>query len=292
VKNLNEEINQITETIDFLQQQNYHKTASQIIALLEAVSNLKISSPKEISRNIQSIFNVFKNEFARSMAFGQTYRRRCFEEVQIITLQSFLMQKKRNSGFPQEYSKFIDKMNENDLKIHSATQLMSKMLKDHNRSSSESQVVFDLACHTYLISIEGIFPELVKLLYALMSLSIGKVLEASDLDSKSVWAIYRKCEEKFGIKPVFLEKWYEKNAIRNAIAHAQAQYDPVLDMAHFFAIDSVTDQVFDKSMSFAQFFTIWMELADAEDSFRYAIRLTNVFMNLIVEYTRRSTRSS
>jgi hypothetical protein len=204
--------------------------------------------------------------------------------MQIIVLQSLRSLRERGLNFPDEYRVFIDKMNSSDENIKPMSKLLANYITNPNLSIDDKQVMFRSACDIYLDAVQGIFDELTKLIYALTTISESKIIPNSEElnSSKKIWKIYRVCKKNFGIKPVFLKNFKEKRYIRNAIAHSQAKYDPKLDQAYFISIEPETGKIiYDGKMTFAQFFIIWLEIADAIDAFRYTMRLIGVMEDLI-----------
>jgi hypothetical protein len=288
---LDEEIcNIIDDTVHF-EQQGYNRTATQIISLAKSIDKKQILSIEELSGRISLIYDIFNDEFAKIYPIGKDYRKRCFTQTQQITLKAFLLMKSQHVDIPAEYSQFMNKMGSTDDSINPMSKTLRKLLIKPNRSKEESINMFSQACFTYQIALEGIFSQLVKLLYGLMSIVNGKIPKYSENDTSFIWQVYHNFEKEFSLKPVFLERWPEKSSLRNAIAHAQAQYDPVLDIAHFFSKDSTTGQTYDRNMSFKEFFAIWMEVADAVDSFRYSIRLYGIMESLLYAYLKITTKS-
>ena len=95
------------------------------------------------------------------------------------------------------------------------------------------------------------------------------------------------CKRLFGITPVFLENFEEKKAIRNAIAHSQAEFRPKENEVRFFTLDEFKKMLYDKTMSFESFFLHFFELVDAIDSFYYAIELATVIASLGLAHSQR-----
>ncbi len=105
-----------------------------------------------------------------------------------------------------EYLVFLVKMNKTDAQIASMGRLLSQLIRNKNRTQADSELMFSTACHIYLISIEGIFGELAKLVFGLLHIADGtNVLSVEELNDDHVWRIYRKFEKELGMKPVFVK---------------------------------------------------------------------------------------
>lgn len=261
-----------------LKKTGYIKTAKVISRLAGEVLTNKIADEDELEQKLKLIFAIFEEE--TQSTWGE-YRLKCFKEIHgfVIGAHASILSEE-NFSFPDEYSRYLDKMNENTEKMDSASQEFSKVFLNQKRSAKKSILMFDLACHIYLNAVEGVFGELAKLVYAFTNISEAKtILTDSELNADHVWAIYRKFE-KLGIKPVFLENWETKSQIRNAIAHGQAKYDPIADKAHFYSTDKTGKIVYDKFMTMNEFVRIFLQILDAEDALRLSLTLTEITLTL------------
>jgi hypothetical protein len=268
----------LQDHIDFLSDQGYVGTAKGITELIDKILTDQIATAEELSKKVIKLFDVFAVEYKNSCPIGRTYRFKCFREAHLIVLRAYAnLSDPSPNSLPMEYLVFLEKMNKTDDQIASMARLLSQLINNQKRTQADSELMFSTACHIYLISLEGIFGELAKLVFGLLHIAEGtNVLSVEELNDDHVWKIYRKCETELGIKPVFLERWKLKSEIRNAIAHAQAQYNPNTDRAHFYSKNSHTGEIFEESMTFRQFFAIWLEVADAEDALRYSLRLMEI----------------
>jgi hypothetical protein len=282
----------VEQNVRFLNEQGYYRTAKEILTSAKVVGANQISKPNQVFERMFEIFNIFAEEFAAIAPIGEDYRRRCYGQTQIIVLEAFLALKDKKIDLPAEYCSYLKKMNTSDDNINALSEALANLYTKRKRSFEESQMMFNYACYIYQVAIEGIFSQLAKTLYGFLSIRDGKIPEPEELNIALVWKIYHKCEKDFGMVPVFLENWYEKSSIRNAIAHAQANYDPSLDAAHFVAQDSKTGQIYDKTMSFEEFFVIWMEVADAIDSFRYSMRMQDILDEIVLTYLKMQEKNS
>lgn len=84
---MNELVDGIRKTAKDLEKNNYTKTSKLILSLTAIIEEQKGRLKHGFfSQEISLLFNVFKNEFALSCPIGQSYRRRCFEDVSKIVL--------------------------------------------------------------------------------------------------------------------------------------------------------------------------------------------------------------
>jgi hypothetical protein len=252
--------------------------------------NKQITGIEEISEGLIEVFSTFRAEFRDIIPFGRTYRKKCFNEISIIILKSLtnLQGKKVGLGLLDDYLPFVERMNKQDAVINSSSGFFGRLYAKGNRTREESEIMFNTACITYQVVLEGIFSELIRILYAKMKVASDKKVPSSEvLSSSNIWKIYRKCEEEFAIKPIFLENLPKKINIRNAIAHAQTNYNSSIDQAHFISKENGII-IYDKLMTFSEFYEIWMQIADAIDSYRYIMRFLDAIDNLCKLYLSQS----
>lgn len=265
----------------FFKQYYFYETASRIEALATAVNNKKLSS-KEIIEEVFSIIEVFTNEFTNIIPDGRQYRKRCYVQTQQIALKAYLLINKNRMDLPNEFEQFKNRIEQTDGTINPMAQLLAALRTKPNRTNAENSIMFSSACYIYNQALEGIFSQVVKQIYGLLCLSEAKPPQYLENDTSFIWNFYRNCEKDFKLKPVILEGWYEKSSIRNAIAHSQVSYDSSIDLVQLYAKNSNTGQIYDKRMSFREFFNIWIEVGDAIDSFRYSTRMLLV-LNALIE---------
>lgn len=277
--------NEIREAAKNLQMNRYTKTSELIISLMENSGKHQGNLEKDFfGHRIGQLFEVFKNEFAVSCPIGQSYRRQCFEDVAKIVLKAFSHEKNTNNGLSAEINSFMDRMHEVKQSIEPMMDLFMDLYSKSDRSDQESLRMFHSASQSYLVTVEGVFGELAKTLYQLILRTRGEEFKSKDLQNAHVWAILRGCKQIFGIRPIFLENWQEKNDIRNAIAHAQTQYLSRENKCHFWSIDRTSKRIYDRTISFKEFLAIQLELIDAIDSFYYSIELFRVMKLLALLY--------
>ncbi len=277
---MHEEICKVFDEANFFQQQGYEKTASQINDLTVRVEQKKIREIKTILGEVLKISNTFNSEFETAYPMGGAYRRKCFPQTQLIVFSGLMAMDKEQSQPPEFVLNLIKKMNTQDDYINSLSKSLSALLSKDNRTPEEGKEMFRDACTIYAQSFEGIFSSAAKILYFLMEKTGEGIPEFTP--TATVWDIWNNLKQGKVDVPVFLENWHEKNNIQKAIAHAQNQYDPMRDRVHFVNKDRDGKITYEspEDMTFADFFEIWMEVADAIDSLRYSMRLYGIFQTL------------
>jgi hypothetical protein len=280
---MEKQIEELLEIAKFFQKQGYLKTASEITLLVKILTRRKqVPRFEEFAEKAASITSIFQSEFAGTLQFGQDYREKCFEQVSVILYQSIKGLGEDSEALLTQFRYFMNRKNEIDKNLMPMSELFSSLWKKPNRSAEESLVMFHIACYIYLVGMEGIFDELVKLLYILAQAAKGNIIPFEEVKVEKLWDIRTAYKQLFGISPVFLERLDYKTNIRNAIAHAQAQYNIETNRIRFRSIDTKNRrEVFNKVISFDEFQALHMEILDAIDSFRYSLLLMRVQESLV-----------
>jgi hypothetical protein len=279
---MKDEICNVLDEANFFEQRGYDKTSSQIVSLAKAVENGQVTSVKGILDAVIKIGESFKLEFENANPTGKDYRRKCYPQAQLIVFAG-LMAVDREQTPPSDYLlELLKKMNQRDEYVNSLSKSLAELFQKENRTSEESLKMFREACSIYEQAIDGVFSSAVKILYFLME-KMGVEMPKSN-ETGTVWDAWHSFEKANVEMPVFLESWPEKSSIRNAIANSQNEYDPILDRVHFVSKDNAGKITYESpdSMTFSDFFAIWMQIGDAVDSLRYSMRLYGIFQSLVI----------
>lgn len=284
---MNEQNDEILQIAKFFGEQHYPKTSMTIVSLVEMLTKKKkIVGFENFAERVASVFGIFRDEWVNILAFGRDYRGKCLDEVVIILLQAIDNLEERSEELSTEFLSFMSRINEIDENIKPISGLFASLRVKPDRSSEDNLVMFHSFCYLYLIGIEGIFDELVKMLYIFAEAAKGNIVKFEELETANIWDVRRAYKQLFSLSPVFLEKLQEKKDIRNAIAHAQAKYYPEINQIHFRSVNITDHRVFDRAVSFDEFQALHFEIMDAIDSFRYALRIINVQELLMDSYNR------
>jgi hypothetical protein len=101
----------------------------------------------------------------------------------------------------------------------------------------------------------------------------NNIPKREDLDNMTVWNIL----ENLPITPVFLERWAEKNHIRNAIGHARVTYDSASKQVRFIDVDKQGAVSYDSgNIPFSGFAEMALELEDSLTAFLHFFLLLRI----------------
>ena len=279
---MKDEICNILDEANFFEQRGYNETSSQIVSLAKAVDNGQVTSVKGILDAVIKIGESFKLEFENANPTGKDYRRKCYSQTQLIVFAGLIAVDKQQTPPPEYLLALLKKMNQRDEYVNSLSKSLPDLFQKEIRTSEESLKMFRDACTIYEQAIDGIFSSAVKILYFLME-KMGVEMPKSN-EAGTVWDIWHNFEKANVEIPVFLEGWPEKSSIKDAITHSQNEYDPILDRVHFVSKNNAGKITYESldSMTFSDFFAIWMQIGDAVDCLRYSMRLYGIFQSLVI----------
>lgn len=252
----------IEDMARLFEEKGYLGTSKEVLSFAKILEGRRI--PPNFMKKLYSLLNLFHREFVRKLKVGQTYRNRCCQEIKDIILQAVAKTYPDFSQIMVGLYPFIKRISHgrrilgNIAEWLTPTRIPDKELRVH------------LACYAYLITVEGLFDELARMLYFFIEVSNGNVLSVQDLEKVTVWVVL----EKVRPTPVFLQNWDEKRHIRNAIGHARVYYYPAHAEIHF--IDKKVKRgkvkvTYDETLSMTQFFEMALELEDSVMAFSYII---------------------
>lgn len=266
----------------------YHKTSLTIIRLATRLTGKREVASFESFRNaVDSIYSTFRDEYVEADTFGRDYRIKCFDEVQMILTRSINNLGERTSTMIDELLRIRSRMLEIDERLRSLENTGADLLVKTDRSIADSMNLFHSVCYGYLIVVEALFNDVIRVLFLFSEASRGRILKFEEIKMASVWEIRGVYKQVFGICPVFLEgsRLQKIKDIRDAIAHAQATFNPEADQVHFWLIKTKEHpRIFDITMSFKEFFTVHFEVLDLIGSLRRSIDIMLVEALLIASF--------
>jgi len=248
-----EDINRIAELFEH---KRYPETAKEVRTFIEILKGDKI--PIDFLKKLDSLFDLHQKEFEVNLPVGQSYRKRCFEEIKEIVFKAI-------SRLGSDYPKVILTIHPLLQRLNSANKITGSIADElASKRITDKTVVFHLYCYAYLVFVEGIFDELARVLYFLAVADKTNVPKLEDLEKMTVWDILANLKTT----PVFLERWDEKNHIRNAIGHARANHNSANDKVHFIDTDKHGVITWDSNdIPFSKFVEMALELEDSLTAF-------------------------
>lgn len=251
----------IVSTAEVFRNQGYTKTVSDVLEYCKILDGTTVPLLGDFVKRLNSTFGILEKDFSESLPFGKDYRKRCFEDTKVIIINAL---KKSPSVFKQSLliiNPLLKRMNE--------AREMASSIAEGLVNITEKKMRFHLYCYTYLIIFEGLFDELIRMLYFLNNLSVGKTpIIFQKLEKMEVKEIYPL------FKPVSLENWKEKKHIRNAIGHVTAHYDVIKNEIQF--IDKFKNKYWTETLSFNEFIEKGAELDASVMAFMYVFLLLRI----------------
>ena len=275
----------------------FPKTSLLIIRLAAVLTRTeKALNFEDFEVKVDSILDTFKDEFAPVWSTRAQYTRKCFDEIQTILTETL-----SNSRVDRKklFDMLLDLRNhaletDNDLRPMMKGLPWNKLLKE-DRTPEESRILFQTLCHVYLVGYEAEFYDSIKTLYLFSEAAMGnfqtseKIKEFDNI--AAIFEVKQTYKQIFKMTPVFLEgkRLRKLNLIRNAIAHAQARYDPETDQVLFWEkpnknANEGKPSVSCEKMSFIDFNYVFLEAIDLQDSLRRSIDIMLVQAFLMNSY--------
>ncbi len=283
-------LSEVRKSARYFEAHNYPKTSRLILSLAEKIDehNGRLEYDT-LSQELVLLPNTFKEEYELIIPFGQDYRKRCFEETWLIVISAMNVAENKQEELLAETNSFMKQMHQVKRDMAPSAGLMMKLYGKTKRSEQEGLLMFRLTCDEYEQAMEGVFNHLAKTLCVFIKILSTNNPDYKEINKANTYRIRDALKQIFGVSPVFLENWDEQKAIRNAIAHSQAKFFPKENKARFFTLDGYdkTKILYDKTMTFEDFFNIYMQLVDAIDSFYYAIELVRVMTLLVTAHSHR-----
>ena len=197
---------------------------------------------------------LFAQEFSQKFEYGQEYRYQCFEEIASLMFGAV------NSNTPSKFSKALSELEPFLVSLNNGKKTVSEIAQ--GLKGTDDKTCFHLICYSYLIIIEGIFDELIRVIYFLFSLRNGNSVSIDRLKKLEVRQIYDKIDPK----PIILKNWSEKKHIRNAIGHAKVYYNQSKREITF-VDDYGKFESFKKTFRWEEFIELLAELESASEAF-------------------------
>jgi hypothetical protein len=262
-------LDDIAGMVTLFKTKGYTKTAEAIIDFSKILEKDKL--PDDVLDRLDFVFNVFEQEFIDGLPVGKDYRFRCITEIKGMIFKAV------GRTFPDTNKALIiifplvERLKEGKMILNDIAPILSEgKMKDR-------KVLFYIQCYAYIVTIEGIFDELARILYFLSVVSKNDIPEIQKIQAMGVWDIL----EKLG-KTVFLENWSEKNHIRNAIGHARASFDLEKNQIRFVDIEPKSGKTtYDQTKSLESFIELALQLEDSVEAFVYTMTLLRLY-DLIV----------
>ncbi len=157
----------------------------------------------------------------------QNFGRDCIEQIYDIIINKGLVEigVEDFSTLLTELAPLIENIVDRDHIVH--------RILDVTKASDVWEDVAYLNCFAYLLLIEGIFDDLVRILYAICRRSqCNRSITLDEIEVVRIDDVNNDLKAK-GIHLEFLRNWRTKNHIRNAIAHARFLYNDQEVSYHF-----------------------------------------------------------
>ena len=242
----------------------FPKTAREMKKIVNLMEKSKDTA--SINRMLTSAYNRLGNEFTKSSPFGKHYRMMCFKEIGDIILNSTDRLVGRFAEAREILAPVSQRMHEVRSNLAPVADFFLDLAQTHEQTkpSIYKEVMFHLIAYMYLVTFEGIFDELIRILYFFSIASKNHLPKIAELQKTTIWTIMKKLPRL----PSFLKDWDKKRHLRNAIGHARAYYNGENNMIRFVDVDNKKGTiVYDEILSMSEFYKVWTELNDSMQAF-------------------------
>lgn len=254
-------ISEIESLVKLFEDKGYKLTAKRLDSFKDILKQSKV--PADFLKRLDDLFSLFENEFADSMPIGKIYRKQCFAEVKGLLFKAI---GRLQSSFAKAIMEIYPSLVSLNHGRHIAGDIADGLeaMKNQNK-----KLAFHLYCYAYLVTVEGIFDEVARILYFLKTVDKNNIPKAGELKKMDVWKVL----DSFSPRPVFLNNWEEKQNIRNAIGHCNVYYNVLKDEVRF--VNERND--YDETKSLTQFMKIALELDSTVAAYTYIMLLLKVY---------------
>ena len=189
----------------------YSKTAGWIEQLSKKMLMPKVKErTQELLLDLEDAMLAFRGEFIGS-GENWKYREKCFGALEKIILE---MIKITGPKTPETVDKIFPALKAGEETLRNIAEVYMALVSPESLSDKRRYYGF---CFLYLLMIEGLYDENIKILYIFKKALSGEKVDYEEIQEKP------PRDFKNEIEPVFFEGYNSR--IRNAIAHAKFRFD-------------------------------------------------------------------
>jgi len=238
---------------------DYPKTADWIERLSKELVRPR-ARVGEVILDLKDVMQTFRGEFIGSRQNWE-YRQNCHDTFVKIVLE---MIESTRSKTPEMMNKTYPALKAGGETLRNITEVYLALVSPKRLSEKRKYYGF---CFLYLLMIEGLYDENIKILYMFKKAKKGEKVGYDDIREKPLHFFKGK------IQPIFFEGY--NNRIRNAIAHAKFRFDEKTKQMIFWDRKTRRQPEFKKALSLQEF---GIKFYDKIDSF---CRLRQYYMLLL-----------
>jgi hypothetical protein len=266
-------IQEIKASAELFEQRGFFLTASRIFALSVLLENK--CHLKNIMTEFSYTLSTFQQEFGDKFQAGHDFRKAAFREINDLFRETAMAYKRIDCESPiadHVYSA-VDRINHGKKMVDE----IARFLKRFSFDTKEKVACFHLACYSYVITVEGVFDEMARILYTFYALKNGESLTQERIQSFTVGEINSKINPKLTV----FKDWDKKRHIRNAISHATVYYDLEKDRIRF--VDNFGSDHWSITLSWFEFIELLEELESSVESLQANLLLLKIGDYLFVD---------
>jgi hypothetical protein len=201
----------------------------------------------EVKFDWDNVAQAFKNEFVGSDEYWK-YREKCFAALE-KTINDMI--EKLGPKTEETFDKILPELNTGTEALNNLGRIYLELVKSKNLSESGR---YYSICFMYLIFVEGVFDENIRLLYTFCKAADGVSIDYETIKEADIR------DFKKNLDPIFFEGYDDH--IRNAIAHAKFNYDDTSKIMSFRDRATRARPEYSKSLSLEEFGTQYYDKLD------------------------------
>jgi len=236
---------ELSDKAKYFDRAGYPDTAKWIRHLADQV---KIKKPTtDLEKDLDEMINTWKSDYVKGNAARQTL----FEAVWPRAFKAV-----KSKDFGAELLKLDPIIRDLRDNAQNFTPLSQAFLP----FKGDRKMQFYGICFHYLLNVEGIFDDAIKVLYGLVLISEGQLVP-ENLGDLSTWNI-REEFKKLGVPDLVFDGW-RNGHVRNSVSHSRFRYNDKPGEMRFIDINNRTRKItFDESFTLEQFSDLYFKLDD------------------------------
>ena len=238
-------------------------TAKWVQHLAESMESDNFTT-QEILADLNDIFNSFRCEYVGTDN-RKKYRESCFIEFTNL-FESII---KKPGQLPRTLQGLLPAFETSNQAIENINEVYQALIAPNNQTEKRKYYAL---CFIYLILIEGLFDENIRILYSIEKAIAGEEVDYEKIRERSLG------ELKGDLAPVLFEGY--NNRLRNAIAHAKFSYDEHTEKMTFRDRRNRVQPEYCEVLSIKEFIELYFGKADSVSRLIYQYLLVLAVLDL------------
>jgi hypothetical protein len=214
----------LERTCEIFRKNSFIETSYLIGELITIFDRDKL--PEDINSKFLSLLDKFEEEFVNVFPTGKDFREKCIRNISSITFNGICkLGREKFSKCLNDLHPLLERLEESNVKVQKISSIIQKI--------PDNETKFYIYSLLFLFMLEGVFDQIVRVLYFLYMNTDGSRLVFEDIEELEIKEMKKGFNER-GLDPIFLSNWESRyRHIRNSIAHLRFSYDNSTGIVHF-----------------------------------------------------------